>query len=187
VEIYKLLINQIRISQEQIATTRIIHHIPSSISLYWKEKHRDKENPTLIPDRIGTVAEVHRKMGDVARQSVFQLEYYEIVIPEFHIFRRMLVRQITILDNIFNEYFTQLIHFLPFDAPTPTNPKNIFIPAEPTAKEFEQLDTIADRYSEQCLELTCYFQDLMTEAQNQLLGNLFNRRVPLGCRETRIA
>ncbi|MGE0679510.1 MAG: hypothetical protein AB7P69_01185 [Candidatus Binatia bacterium] len=176
-EIYKLLASQIETAQEEIIKANGLYLIPSQIDFYWKKKLEWNLNPEPIEERMQSVHSTHFSMIKIANQVVFILERYEITVPYFDIFKRMILRQFRSIDEVFSKYSGELYNFLPME--TFVNEiRQTVVPGPPTPEKLQHLRNLAEQYSSECVNLLAYFRDLGIEAQNQLLGGLFNRTVP---------
>ena len=60
----------------------------------------------------------------------------------------------------------------------PPNMPRALIPNLISSNEHAQLKKLADHYKEAMDEIGCYIHDLTIESQNNLLSDLFERRVP---------
>ena len=93
----------------------------------------------------------------------------------------MLYLQVELCGKKFMEFLPVALKLLPYDVPQEKAQKlrlpTTVVPPAPKKHEFEHFKSLAIAYSDICLQLTAYIQDLSIEAQNQILGSLFRRRV----------
>lgn len=108
------------------------------------------------------------------------IETYEIVNPELKIFQKAFGSGLHDAREAFQPFFNELLKFLPVDVPEhkvqELGTRTITRPA-PNKSQLQQLESLAERYANALLEISCYIYDLRVEAQNILLGKLFEQRV----------
>lgn len=108
------------------------------------------------------------------------LESWEIAAPELNIFRKALASSNHDLSEAFSELFPAVLLHLPIDVPGIPDP---IVPPPPTDPQLQTIDRLASRYADTNVTMGAYVHDLIGEAQNTLLGDIFvhrvARRVPL--------
>ena len=104
------------------------------------------------------------------------LEEYEVVFMRFRSFRRHLSADHTRLLQTHHALWTKVLIYLPFThAETGQRIGPMVMPADNDLVEIERLHKA---YSDACGEISGHFIDLQIEAQNELLGALFDRHLP---------
>jgi len=116
--------------------------------------------------------EAVKRVHDAVIKLIAILEIYEIVMPEFAIFRRRLSEQLSSLRDNFGKFVSEAVWFTESGSLGP-------IKWPPTAADFKLLEELGRPVSEISMDLTGSIWDLRVEAQNYLLGGIFpERRVP---------
>ena len=99
------------------------------------------------------------------------LEQYEIVFSRFASFRRQLSESHSRLLDVFNNWWTKVVEFVPFQAKLGPLTKV-------SAESVGELETLQKALNDVCGDIGGYLIDLQIEAQNELLGDLFGRQLP---------
>lgn len=104
------------------------------------------------------------------------LEKYEIVFARFYSLRRGISDTSRTLRDTSGELLMRLILVLPnedlYKVTSPPSPSSL------TEDQLEQLKTLGQKYERAVEDLRSYLLDFGVEAQNELLGPLFEREVP---------
>lgn len=123
----------------------------------------------------------HSGMSRSLIQLMCKLEEYEIVDKNMKIFRIALASAVELIQEASFEFQRHIFPYLPCDVSKEkqeqlgVNIKNV---ESPTQEDLEAIEQSFNYYTEANLEGYCFVSDLSREAQNVLLGNLFNNQVP---------
>ncbi|MCB7129439.1 MAG: hypothetical protein J3T61_07880 [Candidatus Brocadiales bacterium] len=118
-------------------------------------------------------SEVRARASDGVFGVMWILEKYEIVLPDFQVFREKLSKRNQDLSVECDKFHEKARPFL-----LPEPPRNSSgVPQFPTDDEFSELEEITSTLRGITLDLQMYLKDLITEAQNHLLANLFETRI----------
>ncbi len=137
--------------------------------------------PSPIPDREKRIRSAHFEALKSITQLVSKMEEYEIVNPNLSIFRAALnASHYDIMEN-FWPLQSNLLLYLPHDIPKEKQQQlgmEVIIPKLPDKEGLKKIKTIVAKYDESTLDAATYIYDLAREAQNTLLGELFDHRIP---------
>ena len=114
-------------------------------------------------------------------QLMCKLEEYEIVDKNIKIFRIALASAFQLISEAYLEFQRQIFAYLPCDVSKERQEQlgvNIKHVESPAQDKLEAIEQSFNCYTEANLEGYCFVSDLSREAQNVLLGNLFNNQVP---------
>jgi len=123
----------------------------------------------------------HSDMSRSLTQLMCKLEEYEIVDKNIKIFRIALASAVELIQEAYFEFQRHIFDYLPCDVSKErqeqlgVNIKHVETPAQ---EDLEAIEQSFNCYAEANLEGYCFVSDLSREAQNVLLGNLFNNQVP---------
>lgn len=135
-----------------------------------------KQIPVDVHDTgLALSAVVHEAQRRLSR-VLNLLEEYEIVFLRFGSFRRQLVDEHRKLLSTHQEFWTQLLPYLPFVHNT--TKQQLPSPIVPTAEQLDVLEQRHRAFQEVCNDVGGYLIDLQIETQNELLGDLLQRQVP---------
>jgi len=112
-----------------------------------------------------------KKAANALIELIGQLERWEVSFSSADLFRWAFGSASNDIDASFSEFFKVALWLLPHDKEAPLQQPNI------TAEKIKTIKERADNYIRKCDDLHCYIHDLIIEAQNELLSNLFDRRV----------
>lgn len=182
-EIYRDLAHKISKANNSLSTTlsKVIS-LPSSLSLKQYTKSILHFEPMPIEDRAETISQLHSSaVADIISLAT-AIEEYEIAIPNFTSFKRAFCgEKLEIFQKAFSTFHEEVLPFLPIDVPEDKVAelrKKVIIPPYPNKEAIEKLKELADKYLEKVADFHGYLTDLSIEAQNHLLGSLFNRKLP---------
>lgn len=137
--------------------------------------------PIPVEDRAETVSQLHFSAVEFIISLVTAMEEYEIAIPTFTSFSRTFCNQLEKFTNSFSLFYEEVLPFLPIDVPqdkiAELNTK-VITPDYPDKEKLEELRRLANKYLGEVATFHGYLRDLSIEAQNHLLGSLFNRKLP---------
>lgn len=123
----------------------------------------------------------HSGMLRSLTQLMCKLEEYEIVDKNIKIFRVALASTVQLILEAYLEFQRHIFDYLPHDDSKERQEQlgvNIKHVKSPTQEDLEAIEQSFNCYTEANLEGYCLVSDLSREAQNVLLGNLFNNQVP---------
>lgn len=126
------------------------------------------------PDlRANLLSKAHYHASSSLTELIVAIESWEIAFPAAKLFRIALISANQDIEDVFHPFFRDSISVLPTDL----GANGIHIPQLPTAEQLERLKAECAAYSDARTTLITYTHDLVVEAQNILLAELFDRRV----------
>jgi hypothetical protein len=151
---------------------------PAIESLHWQARDGYELHP--LNQRVPAFLDLHHKAGIAVAEVLIELESWAIAMPGLEVFQVALNSAMFDVRQAFGELFPRLAHILPMDPRegSPMGNAPIVHPL-PSGAALSQLKTLIDNYYNAMLEAECYVEDLKVDAQNNLLSDLFERRVPL--------
>jgi hypothetical protein len=142
----------------------------------------DNSNPSpKIYTTVTELKEAHSRMSRSLTKLMCKLEEYEIVDRNIKIFRTALYSVVQLILEAYFEFQSQIFDYLPCDLPKKRQEQlgvNIEHVKSPCQQDIEAIEHSFNIYTDANLEGYCFVSDLSREAQNVLLGNLFNNQVP---------
>lgn len=128
-------------------------------------------------DKTGQdLIEANAAAGKGLNNVLFLLEQYEMAFSRFAPFRREISDSHGRLMSTFNDLWTKLAKHVPLvNSATGQVVGPLAKADEASLTELERLRKV---FSSVCDDLMSYFIDLQIEAQNELLGGLFERQLP---------
>lgn len=127
------------------------------------------------------LSDAHSRMLRSLAQLMNKLAEYEIVDKNIEIFRTALASAFQLISEAYLEFQRQIFDYLPCDVSKERQEQlgvNIKHVESPAQEDLEAIEQSFNCYTEANLEGYCFVSDLSREAQNVLLGNLFNNQVP---------
>lgn len=137
-------------------------------------------SPIPISDREPAFREAYFKANNSITNLIFVLEEYEIINPNFEIFRTAFSYASHCMTEAFFPFQQVLLEFLPYDVPLQDQARlgtDVIIPKIPSKIDLNKISKVAQAYIDAAMEANCYVSDLAKEAQNIFLGNLFSNRL----------
>lgn len=136
--------------------------------------------PSPIPDREKRIQSAHFEALNSITQLKRKMEEYEIVNPNLSIFRSALSASHYDILIKFGPLLSNVLWYLPRDIPKEKQQlgKEVIIPKLPDKEGLKKIKTITAEYYDLTLDAATYIHDLAREAQNTLLGELFDHRIP---------
>lgn len=125
--------------------------------------------------------DAHSRMSRSLTQLMNKLAEYEIVDKNIEIFRTALASAVQLILEAYLEFQRNIFAYLPYDISEERREQlgvNIKHVKSPTQQDLEVIEQSFNSYTEANLEGYCFVSDLSREAQNVLLGNLFNNQLP---------
>lgn len=186
-EIYKDIAQKIEDSMKLLLpiSSKIYYSIPSKFSSdrFLKDEFKKiGKEKTLSPTkkRAENIMEEFSRARFKIIDIIFTMEKYEIALDQFTVIRRRIGEELQRLSDIFNEYFSKIVDFLPIDLSEDEEKelgKKILVAEPPSNEVIQEIKKIGNRFMKQEFKLISFIHDLQIEAQNSLLGSLFDRKV----------
>jgi hypothetical protein len=131
----------------------------------------------IVPSRqpiesvsFSELATLHYTATDRLISVMKTIEKYEIAIPGFDEFKRLVSASMDKLGKTFIKFSEKAGPFCPAD------PQDLFQPPLPTGEAISGIKELGNEYGDCVASLEGYLWDLRVEAQNYLLGSLFESR-----------
>lgn len=179
-QVYESLIPIIRKASHNISNAGMYAFtIPIHIDIY-QFQHSSGFNPSPVTDRASEFLRLHGEAGSAMVELIEEFESWGIAFPGLEIFKVAINVTSYDMQKSFNELHSALLPALPFDLSADGQSPTCRVITQPLLSH-EQLDTLkslVDRYKAASDDALSYLYDLTIEAQNNLLSNLFQRRVP---------
>lgn len=133
--------------------------------------------PAPITDRALRFLELNSAAANEVVETVFLLEKYFIVHPDLDIFRLALSSAAYEINESFHPLFQFMLSHFPMDVLTQggTKIENVKLLSPDQRADLKKL---SDRYYDAVVDVGCYLDDIRTELQTLLLGNLFPNTIP---------
>lgn len=184
-EIYKEISEKIKISSTLLVkSTTYIIGIPMAFTTRLTQKTTFKDfhfEPPPVEHRADTIAKKYSDASNLIIDMIQILEQFEIAIPNFTEFRRALTKKSDLIRDEFFKFQVEAIKFLPQDVPEDQVQKvgsKIIVPKLPDEKQIKTLERLAQNYQNACIGFLGVIKDLSIESPNNLLGSLFDYKLP---------
>ncbi len=181
-EIYKEIAEKIQVSIHALSNTMSnIVHLPLKFSVQRMIQTTLQLEQKPIEDRAQSIIDLHFNASKSIISLMATMETYEIAIPNFTMFRHYFSEQLQLFDKMFLDFHEEVIQFLPIDVSEDQAQKlgtKVIVRKSPDDEQINKLKTLANKYQEVCINLQAYITDLGTDAQNNLLGSLFDHKLP---------
>lgn len=178
-DIYREISNQILIVEEKSLVGSYGQHVPIQISIKREQSEKFGIKPSLPTERVEKISqEVHEFHHEVA-QLMSIIEQYEIVSPALKIFNKAFSCALHDAGKSHDKFQNFLFKYLPIDLLDADKQKlgpNVIVPAIPNENELEDFKKAGDLFFKDCITVSDYAHDLRVEAQNLLLGQVFQSR-----------
>jgi len=132
--------------------------------------------PSIIDSRVNVFMLHNETTSNAAIQVCFLIEIWEIISPEFKVFRLAINSALHDLREAFSELYPHLLYYLPIELPIKEQPKTVW-PHLPNNQQYEIIKNKILVYLNKYNQLVGYMHDIQTVSQNILLGNLFKHRL----------
>ena len=180
-QIYKELAGKISdASQKTIDVVTMVRLIiPNFISYFQEFSH--VTSPSPVPDREPRIRNAHFEALSSISQLISKLEEYEIVNPNLPIFRTAFRAAHHDIEKAFWPLHDILLQYLPHDVPKDRQIQlgtDVILSKVPDQQGLDKIRRASERYDEAISDASCYLYDLAREAQNALLGGLFDHTIP---------
>ncbi|MGH7799827.1 MAG: hypothetical protein ACREOW_04245 [Thermodesulfobacteriota bacterium] len=181
-EIYKEIAEKIQVSSYALSNTMSnIVHLPLKFSMQRMIQTTLQLEQKPIEDRAQSIIDLHFNASKSIISLMATMETYEIAIPNFTTFRYYFGEQMQLFNKVFQDFHQEVIQFHPIEVSEDQAQKlgtKVIIRKSPDEEEINKLKTLANKYQEVCIQYQAYITDLRIEAQNNLLGSLFDHKLP---------
>ena len=153
--------------------------IPISLETYQRQLSLGS-NPNPPRYRALELSEAHHSINKSIVCLFHSFESYNIAVPKFSIFQLALNSALHDAQETFSPFFSKLMKYLPMDVSESDQGPNmppIIVPAAPNEKELVLIRDLGEKYNKALIAISSFLYDLTVEAQNILLGGLFENRV----------
>lgn len=133
-----------------------------------------------LSERTGDFIDYHHSFSKEIIEIVYILEKYVITDKVFEIFNMALQSVNYELGESYQKVNDSLIKFLPIDLPEDNQKKlgvQVLEPKDKTEVDFGNLQNNISDYNKLLMDMSSYLHDLKIEAQNILLGEIFDNQV----------
>lgn len=178
-QVYENLIPKIRKASHNIGRAGMYAFtIPIHIDIY-QFQHSSGFNPSPVTDRAAEFLRLHGEAGSAMIELLEEFESWGIAFPGNEVFKVAINVTSYDMQQSFNELHSALLSALPFDLPPDGQSPIPRIIPQPllSPEQLDALKSLVDRYKAASDDAQSYLYDLTIEAQNNLLSNLFQRRV----------
>lgn len=155
-------------------------NIPISLEAYCNQLKAGIK-PALPRYRALDFSETHHALIKSVAKLLHIFERYTIAIPNFRIFQIGFSSAIHDTSEAYNPFSQKLFDYLPIDIqesdPKPSSP-SVIVRAIPNDEELKNISDLGQKYNNTLVVIVGFLHDLTVEAQNILLGSLFDNRVP---------
>jgi hypothetical protein len=168
-----------RLSDANMEAAMYAYMIPFNVENFQRQLEQGF-NPSPIKERAPEFSRLHAEAGYAIGELIEEFEAWSIAFPGLKVFQIALNVAAYDTREAFPSLFTALIRVLPIDPPenAPPNMPRPRIPNPISSDEHAQLKKLVEHYKQAIDEIGCYIHDLTIESQNNLLSDLFERRVP---------
>jgi len=136
--------------------------------------------PKPLLERSYDYIDYHSSFSKSVLELIYILEKYVITDRIFEIFNIALQSSSYELEKTFQPLHKSLLKFLPVDVPQEKQQSlgtNVIIPQKVSDLDLVEFKNHLDSYNNKLHDLFCYLHDLKVEAQNILLGGIFDNKV----------
>ncbi len=181
-QLFRELMEKVQRAQVAVATAEIrVMTLPGRLKLQWEQTKQFGSKTSMIEDRSLKLSDLNADMITSVNELTFLVERHEIVDPVFRLFSRMFVHQGDVCGVAFHNFFYAVTPFLPSDIPRDEAERrgiDYTLPGiEPKDEDLARIDELSGQYFDACMDLASYLFDLTIEAQNQLIGPIFDRKL----------
>ncbi|MDD5321875.1 MAG: hypothetical protein PHD43_14960 [Methylococcales bacterium] len=182
--LHELLVQKVRrLSNANVEAAMYAYMIPFNVENFQRQLAQGLY-PTPIKERAPDFSRLHAEANNALIELIQEFEAWSIAFPGLEVFQVALNVANHDAREAFAPLFTALLRVLPFDPPDdapPNVPRPLIQPliqSPISSEEYAQLKILVERYKEAMDEIGSYVHDLTIESQNNLLSELFERRVP---------
>jgi len=179
-KLHEILVQKVRkLSHANVSAAMYAYMIPFNLENFQRQLELGF-SPAPINERSPEFSRLHTETNNSLIELIEEFESWSIAFPGLQIFQVALNSANHDARESFTPLFTALLSALPIDPPDGA-PENIPRPIiqKPLSKEgLINLKELANRYKDSMDDISCYVSDLTIESQNNLLSELFERKVP---------
>ncbi len=179
--LHELLVQKVRrLSHANVEAAMYAYMIPFNVENFQRQLAQGL-HPSPIKERAPEFSRLHAEANNALIELIQEFEAWSIAFPGLEVFQVALNLANHDARDEFTSLFTALLRVLPMDPPenAPPNVPRPLVPNPISSDEHAQLKTLVDHYKEANDDIGSYIHDLTIESQNNLLSDLFERRVPL--------
>lgn len=179
--LHEQLVQKVRkLSDANVEAAMYAYMVPFNVENFQRQ-HAQGLNPSPIKERASEFSRLHAEASDALSELIQEFEAWSIAFPGLEVFQVALNAANHNAREAWTSLFTALIKVLPMDPPANASPNmpRPLIPNLISSNEHVHLKKLVEDYKEAMDEIGCYIHDLTIESQNNLLSDLFERRVPL--------
>lgn len=136
--------------------------------------------PKPLLERSSDYIDYHSSFSKSVIELVYILEKYVITDRIFEIFNMALQSSNYELEKTFQPLNKSLLKLLPVDVPEEKQQSlgtNVIVLQKVSDQDLVELQNHLDSYNNKLVDLCCYLHDLKVQAQNILLGGVFDNKV----------
>ncbi|NVN91588.1 MAG: hypothetical protein HXX11_13435 [Desulfuromonadales bacterium] len=184
--IYKEIGEKIEVCQAALSKTyTTTMTIPSFFELKFTEDAKARaaglqESNYEIQNRYPIVTSEFYASMQKLTEVIFVMDKYEIAFIDFNNMKNNILQTSKNLHLAMSTFHRYILDFLPMDIPEADRQKiggaNVIKLAMPDAAAIAKMRALSDAAKEVNLDITSYLHDLRIEAQNVLLGPIFDKR-----------
>lgn len=179
-DIYKTLDERIRqISHANVSASTYVVMIPYKIENYQYQLSNNLPAQPLR-ERALEFSRLHEEANNSLINIIEEFEAWLITLPEFELFQTAINSANYDAREAYIPLFSKLLTILPIDPPENASanvPRPITNPIM-NEQQLRELRALVETYKNAMDDIGCYIFDLRVEAQNNLLSELFEHRVP---------
>lgn len=154
--------------------------VPNALKAFIQQSALLGFEPAPVDHRSADLLTRRGRADKAVLEVVRALEYREILNPNFVAFRYAVSAQIERVWSAFSSFHLAAAPLLPLDPPptpaaTGARPRTALPLTDQNVADLAQKGGVLQS---ECLTLSCFLSDLGREAQNALLGSLFELRLP---------
>jgi hypothetical protein len=153
--------------------------LPMSIKSF-KRKVDQGLKPSPMKERAEEFSQLHFKAKNSMVELFRMFEKYQIVNPNFSIFQLALTAASYDVDQTLSKLHLELLKYLPTDV-DPDRVREVgtkvIVPSMPNDDQLKTLEELINAYWDATSNVLSYLIDLRIDAQNILLGKLFENKV----------
>lgn len=179
--LHEMLTNKLRrLSSANVHAAMYAYMIPLNIENYQRQLAQGLQ-PTPVKERAPEFSRLHTEANNALVELIEEFEAWSIAFPGIEVFQVALNAANHDAREAFGPLFSALLRLLPMDPPenAPPNVPRPLVPSPISMDEYEQIKELVGRYKDAMDVIGSYVDDLTIESQNNLLSDLFDRRVTL--------
>ena len=178
--LHEQLVQKVRkLSDANVKAAMYAYMIPFNVENFQRQLAQGF-NPSPIKERAPEFSRLHAEASNALSELIQEFEAWSIAFPGLEVFQVALNVANHDAREACTSLFTAFVKVLPMDPPenAPPNMPRPPIPNPISSDEYIYLKQLVDDYKGAMDDIGCYIHDLTIESQNNLLSDLFERRVP---------